>query len=86
MLRLLSQEAVLFLLPFAAYAVLLIARQRFLFMREAWGGQLTLRLSTAGLVLAIIGLVALGLFGPRHSGSYQPAHLDHGQLIPGEMK
>ena len=86
MLRLLSQEAILFLLPFAAYAILLIVRQRFPFMREAWGGQLTLRLTGTGLMLAIAGLLVLGLFGSRHRGAYQPAHIEHGRLIPGQME
>jgi Family of unknown function (DUF6111) len=86
MLRLLSQETFLFLLPFGAYAMLLVARQRLPFLREAWSGQLIVALSAAGLTLAIIGLLALGLFSARHRGAYQPAHLDHERLIQGHME
>ncbi len=86
MLRLLSQETILFLLPFAAYAALLIARQRLPFLREAWSGQLIVALSAAGLMLAIVGLLALGLFSARHKGTYRPAHLENGRLIQGHME
>jgi hypothetical protein len=86
MLRLLSQEVLLFLLPFGAYALLLVARQRLPFMREPWTGQAALVLATIGLMLAVVGLVALGLLGPRHRGAYQPAHIEKGRLVPGHME
>lgn len=86
MLRMLSEGAALFVLPFLLYAALLLAQRRFSFMREAWTDGSLLWLTGAGLSLAILGLLALGFFAERHSGSYAPAHLENGRLVPGHME
>ena len=86
MLRILGEGAVLFLLPFAGYALLLVAQRRFPFVREAWGSRLFVPLTALGLVFAITGLIGLGLLGTRHSGAYQPAHVEGGRLVPGQMR
>ena len=86
MLRIFGEGAGLFLLPFAAYALLLVAQRRFPFVREAWAGRFSVPLAATGLALAIFGLLSLGFFADRHRGAYQPAHLDHGRLVPGAME
>lgn len=86
MLRVLSEGAGLFLLPFVAYTLLLLAQQRIPFVRESWTNQYLGRLAGAGLVFTIVGLLLLGLFGERHRGAYVPAHIDAGRLVPGHME
>lgn len=86
MLRMLSEGAGLFLLPFLAYALLLVAQKRIPFVREAWTNQSLGRLAGAGLAVTIVGLLLLGLFGERHRGAYVPAHIDAGRLVPGHME
>lgn len=86
MLRMLGEGGVLFLLPFMAYAILLVAQNRFPFVREAWGSRLSVPLAAAGLGLAIVGLLVMGTFGERHRGAYLPAHIEHGKLVPGHMQ
>ena len=86
MLRLVSEGATLFLLPFGAYAVLLVAQRRYPFIRDAWSSGSLTWLAGAGLGLAVLGLLLLGLSGERHRGAYVPAHVDNGRLIPGHME
>jgi hypothetical protein len=85
MLRTLSEGAALFLLPFVLYAAFLLVRTQLPFVRDAWGDATLVRLTAAGLVLAILGFVVLGLFGDRHLGAYRPAHIENGRVVPGHM-
>jgi hypothetical protein len=86
MLRLLSEGFGLFLLPFAAYILLLLAQRRFSFLRDAWSNGVLAWLLGSGLGLAIFGLLALGLLSERHKGAYTPAHIENGRLVPGHME
>ena len=86
MLRLIGEGAALFLLPFVLYAGLLAAQRRFSILREASADGSLIWLTAAGLGLAIVGLLALGLFSDRYKGSYVPAHLEGGRLVPGHME
>ena len=86
MLRLLSEGVVLFLLPFALYGVLLAAQRRYSFVRESWNDGSFIWLTAAGLGLAILGLLGLGLFSSRYHGAYAPAHIENGRLVPGHME
>jgi hypothetical protein len=86
MLRMSAEGAGLFLLPFMAYVVLLLIQRRFPFVRDRWSNGHLARMTGVGLAFAILGLVALGLFGERHRGSYVPAHIENGRLVPGRME
>lgn len=80
-------EAVgLFVLPFAVYLLLLVLRRRYPFLTTHWPGERLAVLVVAGLLLAIVGIVTTGLFGPRHRGAYVPAHIENGRLVPGRME
>jgi hypothetical protein len=79
-------EVLLFLLPFALY---------FLYARVAprdESGKLKHEtpwswLFIIGLVLAIVGLVWLGLTqSEMHEGKYVPAHTENGRIVPGHFE
>ncbi len=86
MLRGLVDAGVLFLLPFLAYAVLLVLRRRYPFVLVAWTEGPLARLVVAGLVLAVAGALLTGFFANRHKGAYVPAHIENGVLVPGRME
>lgn len=86
MLRLVSEGLGLFLLPFAAYMLLLLAQRRYPLLRQSWASGSLVWLTAAGLGLAILGLLGLGLFSERYRGAYAPAHIENGRLVPGSMQ
>ena len=75
-----------FLLPFAGYALWLALGRRYPFVTSAWSRGPVAALVVGGLGLAVLSLLAAGLFGPRAHGSYVPAHLENGKLVPGRME
>ena len=85
MIRVASEGLLLFLLPFAAYVAFLLARRRLPFLRDNWTQGPLPWLVGLGIGCLIVGLLVLGLFGERRGGAYVPAHIDHGQLVPGQM-
>ena len=85
MTRALLGEALLFLLPFAAFAAYLVARRRRLFAWASWSDQ-TFWLVIAGLLLAISALVFTGVTAQRQKGAFQPTHMENGRIVPGEFR
>jgi len=85
MWRAFVQTALLFLTPFVAYALFHLLQRRWPFVRELWHGRALSLLTMAGLVVAIAGMVTLGLTG-RHQGAYVPAHVENGKLQPGRFE
>ena len=75
-----------FLLPFAGYAIWLALRRRYPFVASAWARGPVAALVVGGLALAVLSLVAAGLFGPRARGGYVPAHMERGRLVPGRIE
>lgn len=87
MARTILIEALLFLTPFALYALMLVATRRDAREREHWQARVLVSLATAGFVLVIGGLVWFAHFGGAPpSGSYVPAHIEDGRLVPGQIK
>lgn len=85
MLRALIEEILLFVLPFCVFAGYLVVKRRNPFDVAHWSPHLFV-LSVIGLVLAA-GLFALtALNAPRHSGAYEPPHMEDGRLVPGRFK
>jgi hypothetical protein len=76
----------LFLAPFALFAIYLVLRFRFRTYRNHWTGRRMSRLTFAGLVLALLGLIALEVSAPRGQGKYVPAHVVNGVLVEGHFQ
>jgi hypothetical protein len=85
MWRAFVETALLFLTPFLAYALFHLLQQRWPFVSELWHGRILSRLTIAGLVLAIAGMVTLGVTRTER-GAYVPAHVENGRLVPGEFR
>lgn len=85
MWRAVFQTALLFLAPFVAYALFHLLQLRWPFVRELWQGRILSLLTIAGLVVAIVGMVTLGLTR-LNQGVYVPAHMENGKLKPGRFE
>lgn len=87
MIRTVAIEIALFLTPFALYALILYATKAGILHPDAWSMRRVALLSIAALVLMIAGLAYVIEFsGASPTGSYVPAHVENGKLIPGIVK
>jgi hypothetical protein len=78
-------ELGLFLLPFALFFLFLVATRREALAAENWRGARGW-LAIAGVTIAIAGLVVETIWRDRREGTYVPAHMDHGRLVPGHFE
>jgi hypothetical protein len=85
MIRAIFGEALVFLLPFAAFALFLVLRRRNPFKPAAWSDA-TAWLIIAGLVGVVIALIITGLTSERQTGAFVPPHLEDGRLVPGQFR
>ena len=84
MIRPILTEVGLFLIPFAVYAVYLIAKRTHIFDKGAWPLPIIGWLTVAALALVIGSFAYLAHFSGAPPGStYVPAHIEDGRLIPG---
>jgi hypothetical protein len=80
-------QILLFLTPFAIYALVLYMSRRDAREREHWPARIVVTLAIAGCVLVIAGLVLFAHFGGAPTtGVYEPARFEDGKLIPGRIK
>jgi hypothetical protein len=87
MARTILTELLLFLAPFALYALVLYVRQHDARDKEHWPVRTLASLAIAGCVLVIGGLVYFAHFGRAPTtGVYEPARYQDGKLIPGRIK
>jgi hypothetical protein len=84
--RSISELALLYLIPFAAYFVYLVLRRVYVLSLDHWTRRVMAVLSLTGLGLVLASLIATGLFADRHEGAYRPAHIENGKLVPGEIQ
>lgn len=84
MWRSLVEEFLLFILPFGCFAIWLAMRRHNPLKPESWHGA-KLWLSIVGMVLIIVSLVYAGINAGRHSGAFEPSHLENGVLVPGRF-
>jgi uncharacterized protein DUF6111 len=80
------ESLALFLSPFALYALYLGLRSRYPLEVEHWTRGRVSIMTLIGLVVAVLGLVAMDAFAPRGRGVYVPAHVENGVLIPGRFE
>lgn len=87
MIRPLLTELALFLLPFAAYAIFLLATRSGVLDPASWPMQRLLSLAAVALVLLLGSFLVIAQFDRYHADStYLPAHLENGKLVPGGAK
>ena len=87
MIRPALTEIGIFLIPFALYALFLIATRSGLLALTSWPIHLVARLLLGSLFLVILSFVMLAQFsGAPPNSTYVPAHIEHGKLVPGEER
>jgi uncharacterized membrane protein len=81
--RAVFEVAAFFIAPFLAYVLYLIARRRNPLSVEHWTHGWLAGLTMAGLAAAVAGALLLGVTAERHTGTYVPAHVVDGKVVPG---
>lgn len=85
MLRAFFESVILFLIPFAAFALGLVLMRRKVLDPEHWS-RAGIWLTGAGLLLVAATLVGSALLGERHTGAFVPAHMENGSVVPGGFR
>ena len=84
MIRQLATEMGIFLVPFAVYALFLVATRAGLLVPASWPLHLVARLVVGSLLLVILSFIMLANFsGAPPNSTYVPAHVENGKLVPG---
>ena len=87
MARTVLVEVLLFLAPFAIYALVLLTTRRDARDSAHWHARMLMSLAIAGFVLVIGGLIFFAHFGGSPpTGVYEPAHIEDGRFVPGRIK
>ncbi|WP_342727124.1 DUF6111 family protein [Bradyrhizobium sp. B097] len=87
MIRTVLTEVGIFLIPFAVYAIFLIATRSGVTLPASWPLDMIAKLTLAALVLVIVSFVLLAeLTGAPPNSTYVPAHIENGKLVPGAEK
>ena len=87
MIRPVLTELALFVAPFVAYALFLLATNARVLERASWPPRTLASLAIAALVLMIGSFVVLSHFAGAPPGStYEPAHVEDGVLVPGRVR
>jgi Family of unknown function (DUF6111) len=84
MIRPALTEIGIFLIPFAVYALFLVATRSGLLSLSSWPAVIIGRLLLGSLLLVILSLILLAQFsGAPPNSTYFPAHIENGKLVPG---
>ncbi len=87
MIRPVLTEIGIFLVPFAIYALFLVATRSGVFVQASWPVYTIARLLLAALALVMGSLLAFVHFtGAPPDSTYVPAHIENGKLVPGTDK
>jgi hypothetical protein len=87
MIRPVLTEIAIFLIPFAVYALFLIATRSGVLAQASWPLHLLAKLTFGALLLVVISFVLLAHFsGAPPNSTYVPAHIENGRLVPGVEK
>jgi hypothetical protein len=87
MIRPVLTEIGIFLIPFAVYALFLIATRSGVFAKSSWPLPLVAKLVLGALLLVVISFVMLAHFsGAPPNSTYIPAHIENDRLVPGAEK
>jgi hypothetical protein len=87
MIRPAFTEVGIFLIPFAIYALFLVASRAGLLAPDSWPLHLVAKLAAAAMVLVVLSFFMLARFSEAPPNStYIPAHVENGQFVPGAEK
>jgi Family of unknown function (DUF6111) len=87
MIRPVLTEIGIFLIPFAFYAVFLIATRSGLLVQSSWPVQIVGKLALGSLLLVVVSFILLAHFsGAPPNSTYIPAHIENGKFVPGVEK
>jgi hypothetical protein len=84
MIRPAFTEILIFLIPFAVYALFLVATRSGVMLQTSWPMHVIAKLVIGSLLLVIVSFVLLAQFsGASPNSTYIPAHVEKGKLVPG---
>jgi len=84
MIRAVLTEIGIFLIPFAVYALILIATRSGVMAHTSWPLHMLAKLTLGALLLVAISFIMLANFtGAPPNSTYVPAHIEKGRLVPG---
>ena len=87
MIRPVLTEIGIFLIPFAAYALFVVATRADVLHPSSWPLRIVLQLAVIAFLLVIVSLLLLAHFsGAPPKSTYVPAHMENGRLVPGIEK
>jgi uncharacterized protein DUF6111 len=87
MIRPVLTEVGIFLIPFAVYALFLIATRSGVLAQSSWPAHLIAKLALGSLLLVVVSFLLLAHFsGAPPNSTYVPAHIENGKLVPGAEK
>jgi Family of unknown function (DUF6111) len=87
MIRPVLTEIGIFLIPFAIYALFLIATRSGLLVQSSWPVQIVAKLVLGSLLLVVLSFILLAHFsGAPPNSTYIPAHIENGKLVRGVEK
>jgi hypothetical protein len=87
MIRPVLTEIGIFLIPFAVYALFLVATRAGVFAQASWPAHLVAKLVLGSLLLVIVSFIMLAHFsGAPPDSTYVPAHIENGKFVPGYEK
>jgi len=87
MIRPVLTEIGIFLIPFAAYVMFLLATRSGVLTASSWPAHLIAKLVLGSLLLVVISFVLLAQFsGAPPDSTYIPAHIENGKLVDGVEK
>ncbi len=87
MIRPVLTEIGIFLIPFAIYALFLIATRSGLLVQSSWPVQIVAKLVLGSLLMVVVSFILLAHFsGAPPNSTYIPAHIENGKFVPGVEK
>ena len=87
MIRPALTEIGIFLIPFAVYALFLIATRSGVMAQSSWPLHIIAKLVLGSLLLVIVSFILLAHFsGASPTSTYVPAHVENGKFVPGVEK
>ena len=87
MIRPAFTEVLIFLIPFAVYALFLLATRSGLLLQASWPVHVVAKLVLGALLMVIASFILLAHFsGAPPNSTYIPAHIENGKFVPGVEK